>query len=145
MSEQNYSNHVRYYTPHHFVFYPVAAAILAFCVYNAFSDEGNERIWIALSAITAIVTWLSFMLRQHYALTLQNRLVLLELHYRYHVITGQRLEDLESQLKPSQLFALRFASDSELAVLVVRAAQEKLSADEIKKAISHWKADNMRV
>nr|WP_255416485.1 MULTISPECIES: DUF6526 family protein [unclassified Flavobacterium] len=33
------------------------------------------------------------MLRQHYALILQNRIVYLELRYRYFSLTGKTLED----------------------------------------------------
>ena len=47
------------------------------------------------------------MLRQHYALTLQNRIVIGEMRYRYFVVTGRRLEPLEEKLSEGQLFALR--------------------------------------
>jgi hypothetical protein len=49
------------------------------------------------------------MLRQHYALTLQNRIVTPELRYRYLASNRERFEKFENQLNDDQLFALRFA------------------------------------
>ncbi len=85
------------------------------------------------------------MLRQHYALTLQDRLVFLEIRYRYFVITGNRFENFEEKLNKSQIFALRFASDEELFSLTNRAVSENLSASAIKKSIQNWRPDNQRV
>jgi uncharacterized protein DUF6526 len=44
-------------------------------------------------------------------------------------------------LTTPQLVALRFAADQELPGLVDRAVREKLSRDDIKKAITNWQAD----
>ena len=85
------------------------------------------------------------MMRQHYALTLQNRIVITELRYRYFVITGKRLEPLEERLTEGQLFALRFAPDNELEELAGRAIRENMPPDAIKRAIVYWKPDNSRV
>ena len=98
-----------------------------------------------LRGIFAVLFCLAFMLRQHYALTLQNRIVRLELRYRYFSITGKRLEDFEHQLNDDQLFALRFAPDDEFPALTQRALHENFSGKEIKKAIQHWKGDYERV
>lgn len=85
------------------------------------------------------------MLRQHYALLLQDRVIRMELRFRYYVLTQQRLELIEEQLSEAQLFALRFASDTELPELVQRAIHEGLSGNAIKKAITNWKPDYKRV
>ena len=45
----------------------------------------------------------------------------------------------------SQLFALRFANDDEFLKLVEDTISENLNADQIKKRIKNWKADNRRV
>jgi len=88
---------------------------------------------------------LSFMTRQHYALTCQNRIVRLELRLRYYQLTNQRLEIIENQLSFKQLAALRFASDEELVGLIKRTLEENLSPADIKKSINNWVADTMRV
>ena len=144
MKIQSYKNHIRYYPAHHFVYYPVVMAFLAFSVYFIFTTD-DKMIWTFISLIFVVLFCLAFMLRQHYALTLQNRIVKLELRYRYFVITGKRLEGFEDRLADDQLFALRFASDGELAALVDRALEENVSGSVIKKAIVDWKGDYVRV
>ena len=144
METQSYKNHIRFYWPHHFVYYPVIMTFIAFSVYFAFTKD-DVLLWAFISAIFVVLFCLAFMLRQHYALTLQNRIVRLELRYRYLATTGQRLEEFEHKLNDSQLFALRFAPDSELQALTQRALTENLSGDAIKKAIQNWKGDYERV
>lgn len=145
MAKQNYNNHIRYYPPHHYVFYPIMMALFIVAAYQSYANDAQRVLWIFAAVIIAVITWLGWMLRQHYALTLQNRIVLAELRYRYFVVTEQRLEPLEEKLTEGQLFALRFAPDEELAGLVNRTVTEHLPADDIKKSIKNWKADNRRV
>jgi len=142
---QNYKNHLRFYPAHHFIFYPVLSLLFAFAVKESVSDDVNSKIWIFGAAIVFLIGWLSFMLRQHYGMTLQNRIVVFEMRYRFHVLTGQRFEPIEDQLSFGQIAALRFASDAELPVLVNRVLAEKLSPDAIKKAIINWLPDHRRI
>lgn len=145
MQEQNYKNHIRFYTPHHFVFYPIMLILIIAATWMAFSDNENIAIWLFIAEAFLAITLLSFMLRQHYALTLQNRMVLLELRYRFFATTGERLEMYESMLTEGQLFALRFAQDEQLLELIRKAINEELSPDAIKRTITDWKADHRRV
>lgn len=101
--------------------------------------------WMALAAVFFLLGWLSFMMRQHYALNNQNRIVRLEMRLRYYQLTQKRLETIESKLSFSQLAALRFASDEELPLLVQNTLDNNLSADDIKKSIKNWLPDLMRV
>jgi hypothetical protein len=135
MKTQSYKNHIRFYPPHHFVYYPVVMAFISISIYFAFTTE-DTLLWSFISAIFVVLFCLAFMLRQHYALTLQNRLVRLELRYRYLATTG---------FDDSQLFALRFAPDEELAALADIALKDNLTGDTIKKAIVNWKGDYERV
>jgi hypothetical protein len=144
MKKQSFKNHIRYYTPHHFIYYPVVMTLLVFSVYFIFTSE-DKLIWIFISAVFIVLFFLAFMLRQHYALTLQNRIVRLELRYRYFSLTGKRLENFEQRLKDDQLFALRFAPDDELIELIEKTLFANLSGTEIKKAIKNWKGDYNRV
>ena len=144
MESQSYKNHIRYYPPHHFVYYPIIITFLAFSVYFSCTTE-DKLIWTFISGIFIVLFCLAFMLRQHYALTLQNRIVRLELRYRYFTITGEKFEDLEHRLNDDQLFALRFAPDEELVPLTERAVNENLSGKALKKAIVNWKGDFDRV
>ncbi|HET7000654.1 MAG TPA: DUF6526 family protein, partial [Puia sp.] len=133
------------YTTHHFIFYPLLliALIASVVAYNLHPDQ--HEIWGAIIALFIFIGWSSFMMRQHYSLKNQDRIIRLELRFRYFVVTGKRLEPLESNLSFRQLAALRFASDEELPTLVERALKENLSASQIKNLIVHWLPDHMRV
>ncbi|MBF4516647.1 hypothetical protein IRZ71_09840 [Flavobacterium sp. ANB] len=144
MKVQTYSNHIRFYRWHHFVYYPILILFLIASIYFAFhSDE--PLIWSFISVGFVFLFCLAFMLRQHYALILQNRIVRLELRYRYFTLTGKRLEEFEYKLTDDQIFGLRFAPDNELLQLIEDAIKNNLTGDAIKKAIVHWKADYNRV
>ncbi|WP_396179545.1 DUF6526 family protein [Flavobacterium sp.] len=145
MAIQNYKNHIRFYPPHHFVFYPITLALLASAVYYAINDAPNQKLWMFMSIVVFLIIVLAFMLRQHYALVLQDRIVRSELRYRYFVITNTRFEPMEQLLNDGQIFALRFAPDEELPKLVQRAVAEKMSGNQIKKAIVNWFPDHQRV
>lgn len=144
MKAQNYSNHKRYYIPHHFIFYPVVLTCAGVSAYRIFHPSGEALIWLAIMGLFLLLAALSFMMRQHYALNNQNRIIRLEVYYRYFASTNKRLDTLEKPLSFSQLAALRFASDEEFVSLAERAIQENLSAAEIKKSIKQWKPDYMR-
>lgn len=145
MPQQSYKNHIRWYVPHHFVFYPVMLIIIIAALCFSFCDTNNRLLWLFITAAFFAISLLSFMLRQHYALTLQNRIVLLELRYRFFATTGERLEMYEGMLSEGQLFALRFAQDDQLLDLIRKAINEELSPNAIKRSIENWKPDNRRV
>jgi hypothetical protein len=145
MPKQNFANHVRYYTAHHFIYYPLLLIALSASFYAYGSHPDQKELWLAVIVIFAFIGWAVFMMRQHYALGNQNRIVRLELCFRYYVITGKRLETLEPSLSFSQITALRFASDEELPELVERTLKEHLTARQIKKSIVNWLPDHMRV
>lgn len=144
MKIQTYYNHIRFYTPHHFIYYPILILFLSASIYLAVTTE-DHLIWAFISVAFVFLFALAYMLRQHYALTLQNRIVRLEMRYRYFTLTGKRFEEFEYKLTDDQIFALRFAPDNELVPLVEDTLKNSLTGDAIKKAIVHWKADYHRV
>jgi len=145
MKRQDYNNHSKYYYPHHFIFYPIVLALTIACIRQSLNHPEGCKEWIAISILFILLGWLSFMMRQHYSLTNQNRLVRLEMRLRYYQLTQKRLEDIEPDLSFSQLAALRFAPDDELPALVQQTLDNKLSPDAIKRSIKNWLPDTMRV
>ena len=145
MPSQNYNNHVRYYIPHHLVFYSLIGILFFISVYGICRYPQERLLWGIAGCLDLLLGFLSFMLRQHYALMLQNRVVKLELRFRYYVLTQKSFDIVEAQLSDGQIYALRFAPDNELPALAERAAKEGLSADAIKRAIRNWLPDRMRV
>ena len=145
MKKQNYANHIRFYIPHHFILLPIVLGLTAFSIRNACVYEQQRLIWIFLSVLSFSVCFLTFMVRQHYALGNQNRIVRLEFRLRYYELFGVSAQKIESSLTFSQIAALRFANDDEFKILLDKALKEHLSSDKIKKSIHDWQADDMRV
>ena len=145
MKKQDYKNHKMLYAPHHFVYLPLLAILFFIGVYKSFKDDENELIWILFSIVIFLLIYLTMMVRQHYALGLQDRILLLEFKQRYFEIYGKRSDEIEEKLSFGQIAALRFAYDEEFKILLEKTVNENLSSNEIKKAITRWKPDNQRV
>jgi hypothetical protein len=50
MKRQSFKNHIRYYTPHHFIYYPIIMTLLVFSVFFVFTSE-DQLIWSFISAV----------------------------------------------------------------------------------------------
>lgn len=149
MPSQPTKNPTMYYPWHHFILLP---ALLILSLYSirryvavAGDDSEDSRLWFTLMAVAVVCFGVLVMLRQHYALTLQDRIIRLEVRQRYFEITGQSLRPLEAQLQLSQILSLRLAGDDELPGLVQAAIREKLSPKDIQSRIQNFQFDPMRV
>lgn len=142
---QNYQNHKRYYPPHHFIFLPLLGFLMALAIYKSFNDDEHQLAWMLFGTSIFCILYLTLMLRQHYALGNQNRIVRLEFRLRYFELMGKSSKEVEKQLSFGQIAALRFAPDEEFVPLLEKTIQEKLSADTIKQSIKKWEADTMRL
>lgn len=145
MKTQTYKNHIKFYPPHHFVYLPLLIILLGWGVWNYFNNDGNQLIWGLFSIIVFLILSLALMVRQHYALGNQNRIVRLEFKQRYFELYGKRSDEVEEQLKFDQIAALRFAYDDEFKTLLNKALQSNISGAEIKKSITNWKGDYNRI
>lgn len=145
METQNYTNHRKYYPHHHFIFLPLLFFLEIFGIYKVFKDSEHEFLWILFSVIIFLILYLAIMVRQHYALGLQNRLVRLEFKQRYFELFSNRSDEVEEKLNFSQIAALRFAYDDEFKELLYKALHENISGDQIKKSIKKWKPDHHRI
>lgn len=145
MKQQNFNNYKRYYWPHHFVFLPLMALLTGWGIRNSFQDAEHRLVWQLFSLLAFCILYLAVMLRQHYALGNQDRIVRLEFRLRYFQLFGKPSDEVEDKLSFSQIAALRFAKDEEFKTLLQRVLTENLEATAIKKAIGNWKPDNMRL
>ena len=145
MKTQNYQNHRQYYPPHHFIFLPLVFGLTVVGIYKACTSNSRTFEWILFSILAFCFLYITLMLRQHYALGNQNRIVRLEFRLRYFEMFGVSSKAVEEKLSFAQIAALRFAGDDEFKILLERALAENLSGNEIKKAIQNWQADLMRV
>jgi hypothetical protein len=108
-------------------------------------DSEISRLWFSLAAVTLLFFATLIMLRQHYALTLQDRLARLEVRQRYFEVSGQRFAELEKKLTLKQILTLRLAGDQELASLAQATAAENLEPKAILAHINDFQFDTMRV
>ena len=138
-----------YYPWHHFVLLPLALLMAGYAVLRytkvAGDDDQTARLWFTVAALAVIGLGVLVMLRQHYALQLQDRICRLEVRQRYFEVSGQRFAALEKQLSLAQILSLRRAGDAELPALAQAAATEKLSPKDIQARITDFQLDTMRV
>ena len=142
-------NSPMYYPWHHFVLLPLALLMAGYAITRytkvAGDDDQTARLWFTVAALAVIALGVLVMLRQHYALQLQDRICRLEVRQRYFEVSGQRFAPLEKQLSLSQILSLRLAGDAELPALAQAAAQENLSPKAIQARITDFQFDTMRV
>jgi hypothetical protein len=142
-------NTVQLYPWHHFVLLPLALLMAGYTVLRytkvAGNDDQTARLWFSVAVLAIIGVGVLLLLRQHYALQLQDRICRLEVRQRYFEVSGQRFAALEKQLTLRQILSLRLAGDAELPALAQAAATEKLSPKEIQARITDFQFDAMRV
>ncbi len=116
---------------------PATAALVIF-VGDWMHGRPSGPAGLVLLALSALVlAWIS----RVYTTALQNRIIRLEMRVRLMDLLPQGEHGKIDQLTTPQLVGLRFASSPELPALVDRAIAERLSRDDIKKAIKNWVPD----
>ena len=144
METQTYSNHGRIVPLYHYVTFGIIVLTFIGSLVNLYHSLGDhQRLYSAsLISVTLIALMMVFFFARVFPLKAQDRAIRAEENLRHYVLTGKLLDP---RLDTRQIIALRFASDGEFVALAQRAADESLPADEIKKAIKNWRADNYRV
>lgn len=136
---QNYSNHKRFNPFFHFITVPL---ILVGIVLSIYAYVTLPTIITGLLILAFILLMFIALLARLFALKVQDRAARAEEKFRYYILTGKALP---AELSLNQILALRFASDEEFVALTDKALNEKLSSNEIKKAIKNWRGDYNRV
>jgi hypothetical protein len=116
------------------------AAIVAFVLVAWVTIGAPTLLNVALLLLAYVAVVAVYTVRQ-FTLRLQDRIIRLEMQTRLARLG--READL-ARLSLQQIIALRFASDAELPALLQRAAAEKMTADQIKRAVTTWQPDHMR-
>ncbi len=122
---------LRFYWLHHFVLIPLIL-VLTFYAGRHYSlvagdNSAFSRLWFTIALLGAALLTTLVMMRQHYALGLQDRVIQLEVRQRFFELTGRSLKPLEARLTLKQIMVLRFAPDEQLPALAEAAAAEGLA------------------
>jgi hypothetical protein len=139
---QNYKNHTRLLPPFHLFVIPVLLVNVLVEFRHVWLVPSRHFAWTLLVAI-ALLT-LAFLSRIQ-ALTVQDRVIRLEMRQRLAQCLPTELRGRITDLSHRQLVALRFASDAELAGLVRDVLDGKVATGkEIKMRVRDWQADWLR-
>jgi len=139
---QNYANHRKFVPLYHFVLFAVLVVNLLWCVLRAVRGFSFETAWGVVMALALLV--ISFFLRG-FPLTVQDRVIRLEMRLRLREILPTDLRGRILELTPDQLIGLRFASDAELPDLVRETLSNNIKdRDVIKRKVRDWQADHLR-
>ncbi len=144
MSEtQNYQNHARWFPLFHFITTPILLFNLIWQAVMLYQERSWDRAEMLVLAIGLITLSLAARIQ---SLKPQDRVIRLEEQLRYKALLSAALAEKASNLKMSQIIALRFASDEELAELVEKTLNgEFKDSKEIKLAVKNWRGDFLRV
>lgn len=139
---QNYSNHTRWLPPFHFFVMPVLLANVIVAIRHVYYDPARGPIW---SLIFAVALLMFAGLTRQMVVTVQDRVIRLEMRLRLHEQLPKDLHGSISALTPRQLVALRFAGDAELESLVRDTLAGKFGTSKaIKLQVKNWQGDFLR-
>ena len=139
---QNFRNHARIVPAYHVgVFVPFLANFI-WATYRLIGMFSGETFIAFLVSIALLLMFFSLRVQ---VLTVQDRVIRLEMRLRLRNALPPDLQDHINGLSHKQLVALRFAGDAELPALVreVLAGTLKTQKD-IKARVREWQADYLR-
>jgi Family of unknown function (DUF6526) len=139
---QTYNNHARFFPLFHFFVAPVLLVNVVNALRHLYLRPSLSTGWGLVVAAALVGLALAARLM---ALTVQNRVIRLEMRLRMQQTLPPDLCARIADLTPPQLVALRFASDAELADLVREVLDGKLLTQKaIKQRVRAWEADYLR-
>jgi len=112
-------------------------------VFRGMGRGGHLTMAVGLFGLVGAIFMLLVMSRV-YTTALQDRIIKLEMRVRCLSLLTPEQQAAVARLDKAQVVALRFASDAELPALVEQAERDRLSADQIKRAIKNWVPDLSR-
>jgi len=139
---QNFENHARFVPAFHFF---VAPVFLLNVVWSIVRVVRNFSVGTIMALLVAIALFLLAFTARIFALTVQDRVIRLEMRLRMQQLLPVDLRGRIPEYTVDQLVALRFASDVELPALARRVLDEKLTNRKaIKRMVQDWQADLLR-
>ena len=143
MTEQNFSNHVKYVPAFHFFAAPALLVNFGWSIHRLIVSGYSLDGFIAVLTAAALVV--SLFLARIFALKVQDRVIRLEERLRMEHLFPEDLRPRIYEFTPGQCVALRFASDAELPILARKVLTDKITTPKtIKQMIQTWRPDHLR-
>ena len=139
---QTYKKHARWLPGYHFFVMPVLLANLLNSVRHVYLLPTRGMVFQMIVALALLM--LGFLARIM-ALTVQDRVIRLEMRMRLRGLLPADMQSRINELTHRQLVALRFAGDEELPLLCRDVLDGKLAtSNEIKQRVKSWQSDWLR-
>jgi hypothetical protein len=139
---QSYANHRRFFPLFHYIALPVVVVNVLVVLAQLLRAPSLQQTWVLAFAV-GIAS--GFLACRASILTVQDRLIGLEMRLRLAAVLPPELRVRIPELRIRHLVALRFAGDAELPLLVQRClAGELRTADQVKREIREWRQDFVR-
>ena len=140
---QSLQNHVRVVPPYHMFVFPVLFLNIGWSIYHIV--KVGISFESVLDVLMAVALLLLALYARLFALTVQDRVIRLEMRLRLAEVLPVDLRPRIPEFTVSQLVSMRFASDAELPALARKVLDEKLdNRKTIKQLVKNWQGDYLR-
>lgn len=138
---QSFDNHTKI-VPMYLTVLGIFALNIIWSLYRLVRVPSIDTLLALLMAVAFVLLGLY---ARRFALTVQDRVIRLEMQLRLRSLLPPDLQRRIPELTRRQLIALRFASDEELPDLCRTVLRDNITQGKaIKKMIKSWNADHMR-
>ena len=139
---QTFKNHTRLFPPFHFFVAPVLLINFLNTIRHVYLNPTLSTAWAGV--VAAALLMLALVARTM-TLTVQNRLIRIEMRHRLKDVLPFDLHNRINDLTMPQLVALRFASDDEMPALVREVLAGSLTPQQaIMERVKNWQGDYLR-
>jgi len=142
MATQNYQNHAKFVPGFVFGVLGIFAVNLVASAMRLARDFNADHV---IGLLTAIGLLLCGSYARRFALTVQDRVIRLEMQLRMERLLASELRARIPEFSVGQLVSLRFAGDAELPELARKVLDGKIEDRKaIKQMVRDWQADWLR-
>ncbi len=139
---QNFENHARIVPAYHRVGFGILIVNFVWSVYRAIRYFSLETV---IGLLMAVAIFILFFYARVFALTVQDRVIRLEMTLRLNQLLPPDLRPRIKDFTVAQLVSLRFAGDEELPELARKVLTDNITDRKaIKKMIRNWNPDYLR-
>jgi hypothetical protein len=140
---QNLQNHTRLVPLFHMFVLPVLLLNVGWTIYHLVKT--GVSFGSVLGVLLAVALLLLALYARTFAMTVQDRLIRLEMRLRLAEVLPVDLRPRVREFTVGQLVSLRFASDAELPALARKVLDDKLNDRKaIKQLVKDWQGDYLR-